>query len=446
MGAMTQRKMVSIRQAGAFVEPLEGRRLLSGTPVPVGDAPQFRVNETTAGDQATYGDRNVATDAQGNFVVAWRAWNSGTPTSVYARRYNAAGEALGAEFLVAARGDAPSVAMNASGSFVIVYDQATTVRNKTTSEARGRRYDAAGNLLGEFSCGASNGMRPGVDIADDGSFAVAWGVNELKAFKGAIADDVLVQRFTPAGGAAGAAFRANDTAAGLQRLPSVAMDGAGNFLVAWQSNVLDGTEWDVYARRFSAAGAALEGEVRVNSDGVGRQSTPSAAPLPGGGYALAWYHNLLDGAAGDVHLRRYEGGTWSAERTVNSFTANNQSAPSVAADDSGNVTVVWHSNNQDGVTGNAVYGQQYDASGQPAGGEFRINSYSDGAQAWASVAAQPDGKFVAVWSSTIGQDGSGYGVYARLFGPAAPVAESTFGDTIIGDTEQLVSVGDEILA
>src|SRR4051812_25381316 len=60
----------------------------------------------------------------------------------------------------------------------------------------------------------------------------------------------------PAGQGAGE-FRINTTTAQVQKQPSVAIDAAGDFVVAWQSLAQDGSNpvsYGVYAQRYDAAG------------------------------------------------------------------------------------------------------------------------------------------------------------------------------------------------
>lgn len=412
------------RATPCVVETFERRVLMSGTPVPVGDASEFRVNVETAADQGTYGDRTLATDASGNFVVAWKSNTTGA-AGVYARRYDESGRPLGGEMRVGTgTGMYPSVAMNAGGRFVVLAQ--SLVRNKTVQVAR--LYDEAGGFVREVSCGALGS--PKVGMAGDGSFVVAGQRAEGLYF------NVFAQRFTSTGEKLGAEFRVNDFTSGDQSVPSVAVDGQGNFLVAWQSRDQDGSEWGVYAKRYDALGRAESGEFRVNAGVDGSQLGPSAVLLPGGGFAVAWTDRPVGAvysSSGDIRLRRSDGATFQDERTVNSYTDGQQISPSLAVDASGNATVVWHSQNLDG-SGAGVYGQQYDPAGQPAGWEFRLNSHTDNEQAWASVAAQPNGRFVAAWTST-GQDNTdgSQGVYARLFQPPASLTAPSFSATAITD-------------
>ncbi len=79
--------------------------------------------------------------------------------------------------------------------------------------------------------------------------------------------------------------------------------------------------------------------------------------------------------------------------------------------DDGAFTVVWNSRGQDGSL-DGVFGQQFDATGSPAGGEVQVNAYTTGYQSSPAVAANGAGETVAVWQS-IGQDGAGAGIFTQ---------------------------------
>ncbi len=103
------------------------------------------------------------------------------------------------------------------------------------------------------------------------------------------------------------------------------------------------------------------------------------------------------------------------EFPVNTYTPSRQVFPWVALDAAGEFVVVWESYEQDGGAGGyGVFGQRFDAGGQPAGGEFAINTTTSGSQEQPAVVSDPAGNFVVVWSSP-GQDGSGSGVIGRRY-------------------------------
>jgi hypothetical protein len=69
----------------------------------------------------------------------------------------------------------------------------------------------------------------------------------------------------------------------------------------------------------------------------------------------------------------------------------------------------------------------------PAGGEFRVNTYTTDSQSRPTVALDGSGAFVVSWNSQ-GQDGSGHGVFAQRFTRTGTgvFLSVTFGLTLYG--------------
>lgn len=99
--------------------------------------------------------------------------------------------------------------------------------------------------------------------------------------------------------------------------------------------------------------------------------------------------------------------------TVNTETTSAQRAPSVAAASDGTFVVVWMSAGQDG-DGWGVYGQRFDAVGNPVGDELQINATTAGDQTDPQVAMMDGGRFAVVWVSPAATGG----VLARRFDAA----------------------------
>lgn len=136
------------------------------------------------------------------------------------------------------------------------------------------------------------------------------------------------------------------------------------------------------------------------------------------------------------------------EFQVNTYTTNTQSAPAIAMDADGDSVVVWESLRQGGNFG--IYGQRYDKSGAKVGTEFEINNVTTGEQRSPAVAMDANGGFVVVFES-FGQDGSGYGIYARRYnnagvdqGPAFKV-NTTTADSQIRPAVAVDSDGDYVV-
>src|SRR6185295_6456509 len=116
--------------------------------------------------------------------------------------------------------------------------------------------------------------------------------------------------------------------------------------------------------------------------------SPSIAMNPAGDFVIAWTSEHQDGQGTSIQARRYDGGgaPLGGEFRVNTHVANFQEEPDVALDPAGRAIVVWQSNDQDGSE-MGVYGQRFDASGDKLGPEFNVNAFTPGDQQLPRVVA-----------------------------------------------------------
>jgi hypothetical protein len=255
----------------------------------------------------------------------------------------------------------------------------------------------------------NNQLDPSVAMDADGDYVVVWQSNH------GATDDIYAQRYNAAGTAQGGEVLVNSTTTNNQRAPSVAMDADGDYVVVWQSN--HGATYDVYARRYNAAGVAQGNEFLVNSATTQSQRAPSVAMDTDGDFVVAWV-SYQDGVSNDIYARRYDaaGVAQGNEFLVNSNTTSSQISPSVAMDTDGDFVITWMSNLQDG-SNYGIYAQRYNAAGTAQGAEFLVNTTTANNQISPSVAMDADGDFVVTWRSE-GQDGSDFGIYARRYNAA----------------------------
>ena len=423
-------------------EALERRALLAAAlpatpddlqpPAPLGA--EFAVNTRTAGSQEFFSEAPCAMAAadDGSFVVTWSSsGQDGSSWGVYAQRFDAGGARRGGELQVNQTSQNsqwyPCVASDADGDFVVTWT--SYLQDGSQSGVYARRYNAAGLALGdEFrvnSTTVGNQRQSTVAMDADGDFVVAWSGQDQA---GGAGWDVYAQRYDGTSGAkAGGEFRVNQTTAGDQQYASVAADAVGDFVVAWTSDGQDGSGTAVCARRYGALGIASGGEFRVNSFTTGNQQYGRVASDDVGGFVIAWASAGQDGSGRGIYARRYgaTGAALGAEFAVNQTAAGEQFAPTVAADPAGGFVVTWTTADQDGSMF-GIYARAYAATGAARGGELKVNSTTQGNQAFSSVAANPLGGFVVAWESD-GQDGSFFGIYGQRFGPAAPPPATVVG-------------------
>ena len=209
-----------------------------------------------------------------------------------------------------------------------------------------------------------------------GNFVVVWsGAN------GQDGSGVLGQRFDAAGLPAGGEFLVNSYTTGGQDSPAVAVAGAGGFVVVWHGSGPGGAGVDVFGQRFDPAGLPVGGEFLVNAYTTDAQGDPAVAVDGAGNFVVVWDSRGQDGSLGGVFAQRFDsaGAAVGSEFQVNSYTTGYQYWPAVAAAAPGDFVVVWRSSGQDGSS-LGVFGQRFDAAGGRMGSEFRVNAYTTNLQ------------------------------------------------------------------
>jgi hypothetical protein len=256
----------------------------------------------------------------------------------------------------------------------------------------------------------NNQSRPAVAVDPTGRFVVVWrSVDQAPSGQG-----IYAQRYDAAGVPQGGEFRVNVYTTGSRSNPAIAMDRTGSFVVIWEGSAPDGDSSAILGRRFDAAGLPLADEFHVNRYTTAGQYRPTVAMDAAGNFVVGWASRDQDGSGYGIFAQRYDatGAPRGGEFQVNTYTTSDQYAAAAAVDPVGNFLVVWRSD-QDG-SANGIFGQRYDATGAPVGGEFQVNSYTTNHQDVPAVAMSPAGDFLVVWQST-GQDGSNPGIYAQRF-------------------------------
>ncbi|MEM6698028.1 MAG: T9SS type A sorting domain-containing protein [Bacteroidota bacterium] len=224
----------------------------------------------------------------------------------------------------------------------------------------------------------------------------------------------------------GEEFRINSYTTSTQFVPSVGMDSDGNFVVTWASLGQDGSNLGIYAQRYINNGIPIGEEFQVNTYTTNKQEYPSIGMDSDGNFVIAWTSREQDGSGYGIYAQRYSsnGIPQGSEFQVNSYTTNRQYSPSVGIDDDGNFIITWTSLGQDG-SGYGVYAQRYVNDGTPQGEEFQVNSYTTNRQFESKVAMDSDGDFVVIWVSNA-QDGDSYGIYGQRYAKNGNPQESEF--------------------
>lgn len=244
-------------------------RRYNGTGAPA-SAPAL-VNSTEVGRQTM---PSVAISSTGTYTVVWQTADTDfNGPRISGQRFNADGTPSGPETLVSADVDStnPDVGMAGAGVHVVTWNTATA-----TVAAR---FDASGNQQGGFiTVDNEGGSTPSVGVATNGSFVVAWSVDEDGAGPG-ISRNVLYQRYNASGATVGGQVVATSSSAGDEAFPQIDVSGAGKFVVGWaEASTTPGTYDQVGFRAFSSSGVTLGDDTLVNAVGFGSNT----------GFGMVW--------------------------------------------------------------------------------------------------------------------------------------------------------------
>ena len=259
-------------------------RLFDSSGVAVGA--EFRVNSQTFGDQK---QPNVVGLSDGGFLIAWEtgdAAQDGSGSAIKAQRFNAAGAAVGGEFLVNSTTVGSQftvdVAALASGGFVVTWQTGNT----SGAQVRGQIYGADGARIGaEFNASNGTGTHTNAHVTalQAGGFLLTWvsGSSSLAQFFDSVGNKVGTQL--------------NIGGSGTE----VAVRPDGNLLFTWSD--LFG---NVKAQVYDTSGQALGPQTTVLQGGSanGLGSGPSVAILANGNIVLSWDH-IMTGPTSDLDIK-----------------------------------------------------------------------------------------------------------------------------------------------
>lgn len=387
--------------------------MLPGTAQAVNGGEEIAVNTTLAEDNRSPA---IATAANGDFAVAWARTEPGPVPeifyrSIYARLFNAAGAPLTGEIHVNLTPGsgllgpiAPAVAPDAGGGFTVVWGNTY----EKTSGIYARRFNAEGVPLSgeipldEVSSETEVDALPAITPDGTAGFTAAWVRTKWPpVYLGPSESDVYARRFNAAGEPLSGAMEVNTTTNDTQTSPAIASDGSGGFTVAWMSGYgyYPGTNFNVYARRFDAAGAPLSGEIAVNGPET-YGAYPAIAPRPGGGFTVAWSGN-------GIRARRYDA---AGSPVGNEIEVDNGpplllfggGEPAIAAAPGGGFTVAWtnaESSTYSSPNNADLYERRFDSSGTALGGKHLLTTTTAGDQSEPALAPDGEGYFTAAWRS-----------------------------------------------
>jgi len=258
---------------------------------------------------------------------------------------------------------------------------------------------------------AGKQTNPSVGTFSDGRYVVVWQSDGQDGSN----YGVFGQIFDSSGAKIGAEFQVNTYTTNKQWAPEVGTFNDGTFVVVWESYGQDGSGWGAHGQKFNSDGTKLGAEFQIHTYTTNDQGLPSVGTFSDGSFVIVWHGVTQEDLSFGVCGQRFDssGARVGSEFLINTYTTSHQAHPNVGTFNDGNFVVVWHSLDQDGSLEGA-YGQRFDSSGAKLGGEFQINTHTVSNQRAPIVGTFDDGNFVVVWHS-LDQDGSSWGVHGQRF-------------------------------
>ncbi|MEW6536397.1 MAG: hypothetical protein AB1454_12365 [Candidatus Auribacterota bacterium] len=363
---------------------------------------EFRINTDVSGDQ----DRPSVVFDGVNYVVVWEDYYD-YDECIFAQRYDRKGNKVGYEIKV----------------YEDLYDR--DLRNPSVSGIDGdcfiawtRQYPSSPsyyevygrimNLNGSFATSAaqlnsetySYQEYPAI-ATDDTNYLVIWQSKYQDGSEFGIYGRLFDTNQNPVS----SEFLVNSSTQNDQTNPAVDCNG-NTYLVVWTSTQ-NGNN-DIYAQLFSLNGEKIGSEILINSYTSGSQVYPDIAHI-NNEYIVVWYSDQPAVGFGIYgRLVGQEGNFISGEFQINTTTGDNVRHPEVASNGN-NFLVVWQTENTSDISGQFLH-----ADGRKIKSEFKVNVYTDNTQRIPTIASDGSAYFLA-WESFM-QDGSGYGIYGRIFG------------------------------
>jgi len=387
---------------------------------------EFQVNTRTSRDQASPA---IAADAQGSFSVVWSSYFDDRSNDIIGQRFDSGGTPIGGEFTAnsttAGNQSEPAVATDNMGNFVVAWQGPRSI-DDANEDIFAQRFDANGQPVGgEFRVNDDpNGrqLHPKVAMGKTGSFVIVWEDNRY--YPQFDYYEILFKLYD----SNGTVIEADSANLLTQcRYPDVAMDGNGDFTIVWlrqdNPNI-------ILVRRYSANGTAKANPCQISTANFFTITHPSIACDGAGHFVVAWNGNPGPASQDNIlaHRYKFDGTALTDEFTVNTTLTGTQENPDVAMDNRRQFIIVWNSEIDPNSNIRDIIGRRYDELANPIGDEFLINTYTFDDQKYPAVTIKETGEFITVWQS-YGQDGAENGIFGDV-GPKVGSADLT-GDGFV---------------
>lgn len=375
------------------------------------------VNTTSGLPQ--YGSSVTALEG-GGYVATWTSLTASADTfEVMGQVFDNSGNKVGGEITLSTNtADTQAgaeVAALEGGGFVAVWSSDHT----GDSNVYAQRFDATGNKVGAETLvnttTTNDQLSASVSGTSDGGFTVSWTSEDQNSGS----NGIYAQRFNSSGVAQGSEFLV-DTALIDQSSSQVLGLSNGNFLVAYNKGGTtangDSSQGGVFGSLYDSNGNVLESNIRLNEVTIANQRDPVLTELSNGDIAVALESNGSMGNDIDgygIELNIFNSNDLGKESfnfmDVNQTTFGDQRVDDIVALDNGEFVVSWTGDGLD-----EVFARRFDSNAVALDNEFSLSDNTTGDQKFSSLAVLSNGNLVATFDDNV-IDGSSIGIAQSTF-------------------------------
>lgn len=298
------------------------------------------------------------------------------------------------------------------GGYIVTYLKLSEVAEQGF-DVFAQRYDAQGNTVnGAFQVNshtASDQINSDVTGLEDGGYLITWQSQDQDGS----GYGIFAQRYDVDGNVVGQEIQVNTYTDSNQEKPEITSLQDGGYVITWMSEGQDGSQSGVYVRIYGADGNPVTGEVLVNATVDLDQANPTVTTLDNGNFVVSWQSNHSNGSDYDIFAQIYnpKGEVVKSEFILNSVSNNDQVSPNITNLASGGFATSWIDESADSTL--TVSLRTFDALGNTVlDKEIQLNSANSVGGAKPEIAGLADGSFVITWAA---DDGDQLGIYASKY-------------------------------
>lgn len=385
---------------------------------------EFQVNTTFV--DGNQGDSSIAALPDGGFVVAYSSWDSEiADTRIVLQEYDADGNAVGDQIIASSADydgleqNNPVVTVLSDGSWAVTWNTYGTAFPADNTNIQARIFNPDGSpatdVLVVSPVQSGNQYQQFISPTPDGGFIVTW---RLDANASGSESNVMARLYDAAGDALGDDFQVNESSGVNAAGGGAVVLDDGSFLVGWLeyrgATASEPENRSSQARRYDADGTPLGSQFEIFTDSP-ETYIRGATIVDDGNIVLVG--NAYNNGLWEITIQKYDTAGNPLNDTVRiADPMASLYEPEVSATPDGGYAIIYTQESTSISETNTLI-QRYDRDGNAVDDPVQVNMV-DGAGSFqddSDLTTLEDGSLAVIWSGS--SAGSDTDVYAEIFGP-----------------------------